>query len=225
MVSLRKNQSRPVEQFAMATGALIGLVGIAVQFHYMMQVPGISTAEAAVRFFSFFTILTNIFVVFGYAIPLLMPQSATGRYFAGASARGGTLVYIVIVGAVYNLLLRQLYHPESWAKVADVLVHDAAPVSYVVFWLAFAAKTGLRWTDTARWLLYPLAYLGYTLARGAVVRYYPYPFIDVTALGYMRALLNAAVLTIVFWCLGLIVVAAARMVTAITTQSRQPDLA
>lgn len=225
MVFLQKNKPRPTEQIAMTTGALIGLAGIALQFYYMMQVPGISTAEAVVRFFSFFTILTNLIVLFGYAIPLLMPQSAAGRYLAGASARGGTIVYIVIVGAVYNLLLRQLYHPEGWAKVADILVHDAAPVFYAVFWLTFAAKTGLRWIDAARWLLYPLAYLGYTLARGAVVHYYPYPFIDVTTLGYMRVLLNAAVLTIVFWCLGLIVVTAARMVTAITAQSTQPDLA
>src|SRR5579862_8703012 len=155
MVSLPKNQLRPAEQFVMAIGALIGLVGIAVQFHYMLQFPYISKPEAVIRFFSFFTILTNILLVLGYSCPFLAAQSAVGRFFASASARGAALVYIVMVGAVYHLFLRQLYHPEGWAKLADILVHNAAPVLYVVFWLAFAAKAGLRWTDATRWLLFP----------------------------------------------------------------------
>jgi hypothetical protein len=220
----QRQQPRSFEQLAMSFGALIGITGIALQFYYMLQVPDISRIEAVVRFFSFFTILTNLLVTFGYCFPLLLPESRSGRWFAGASARGATLVYIVVVGAVYNLLLRQLYHPVGWAKVADVLVHDAAPIFYIIFWVAFAAKSGLRWMDAAHWLLYPLAYLAYTLARGAIVHFYPYPFVDVMALGYLRVLVNAAGLTVLFWVLGLIVVMIARITTAMVAQTSQPDL-
>jgi hypothetical protein len=198
------------EKGMLATGALIGAAGIGMQFYFMMQVPGISRAEAVVRFFSFFTILTNLLVTVGYLAPLLAPGTAVGRVMARAAVRGGTLVYIVVVGVVYNLLLRQLYHPKGWAKAADVLVHDAAPVFYLLYWLLFARKAGLRAAHAGKWLLYPLAYLIYTMLRGAVVGYYPYPFVDVAVLGYARVLMNAAGLTAVFWMLGLMVVAAAR---------------
>lgn len=224
-ISLPKNQLRPAEQISMAAGAVIGLAGIALQFYFMLQFTYISKLEAVIRFFSFFTILTNMGVVLGYACPLLTAQSVAGRFLSSASARAATLVYIVMVGAVYNLFLRQLYHPLGWAKLADILVHDVAPVFYLVFWLTFGAKTDLRWSDAGRWLLFPLAYLGYSLARGALVHYYPYPFIDVTVSGYSRVLINATGFTAVFWGLGLIVIALARAMTSISPQTSQPDLA
>lgn len=214
-----------MERCMMAVGALIGITGIALQFHYMMQIPGVSTVEAIVRFFSFFTILTNLLLVAGYVLPVVAPESAASRYSVSASVRGALTVYIVVVGAVYNLLLRQLYHPVGWAKVADILVHDIAPVFYVVFWLVFAAKAGLRWADAGRWLLYPLAYLAYTLARGGFVHYYPYPFIDVATLGYVRVLVNAAGFTLVFWGLGLTVAATGRALSSFAEPEEELDAA
>ncbi|MEZ5420482.1 MAG: Pr6Pr family membrane protein [Vicinamibacterales bacterium] len=46
-----------------------------------------------------------------------------------------------------------------------------------------------------RWLAYPVAYLAYALTRGSVDGWYPYFFIDVAAIGYGRALTNAALLS------------------------------
>jgi len=48
------------------------------------------------------------------------------------------------------------------------------------------------------WLLYPLAYLVYTLIRGAQVDWYPYPFLDVSRHGYGGVLLNCAVMLVGF---------------------------
>jgi hypothetical protein len=223
MDPLQRKVPTPAEKIALATGALIGWLGVALQFYVLMQNhAGISTSEAVVRFFSFFTILTNLFVAAGYTFPLLAPASAPGRYFASASARGSAAVYIVVVGVVYTLLLSQLYHPHGWAKFADILVHDVAPIFYVVYWFIFASKEDLRWKDAAAWLAYPLAYLLWTLLRGALVSYYPYPFMNVTTLGYPRVFFNAAILTIVFWALGFIVILIARVMTPVSTSVQQP---
>jgi hypothetical protein len=205
---------RQFEIAALALGTLIGVAGIGLQFHSMMLVPGLSTMEAVVRFFSYFTILTNLLVLCGYIFPVLVPASRPGRFFSRAPVRGATLLYIVIVGIVYAVLLRNLYHPAGWAKVADALVHDIAPVYYAVFWLAFAGKTDLRPRHAAQWLFYPLVYLAYTLLRGVFVGWYPYPFIDINVLGYGRALVNAAALTLVFLLAGLIVVALGRWLSS-----------
>jgi hypothetical protein len=40
-------------------------------------------------------------------------------------------------------------------------------------------------------LLFPVAWLAFTLIRGAVIHWYPYPFIDVVTIGYGKAILNA----------------------------------
>ena len=39
-------------------------------------------------------------------------------------------------------------------------------------------------------MLYPFRWLVFTLVRGAVISWYPYPFIDVTQLGYGKTSLN-----------------------------------
>jgi hypothetical protein len=121
-----------------------------------------------------------------------------------------TAIYIAVVGVVYSLVLRHLWDPEGLQKVADLLLHDIIPILYIVFWIACVQNHALRWRHAPLWLIYPAAYLVYSLLRGAVTGTYLYPFIDVTTLGYPRMFANAAVLLFVFLVLGLTVVALAR---------------
>jgi hypothetical protein len=72
-------------------------------------------------------------------------------------------------------------------------------------------KGRLRVADVPRWLVYPVAYLAYILVRGVVTGLYPYPFIDVGALGYAGALRNALVLVAGFVCVGLVLIALDRL--------------
>jgi hypothetical protein len=142
----------------------------------------------------------------------LRAETAWGRFFRSPSMQAGTAVYIAIVGMVYRLLLRQLWNPQGAQWVADVLLHDAIPVGYVLYWLLFAPRAGLRWKDALDWLVYPAVYLVYILARGAVSRVYPYPFVDVNVLGYGGVLVRAAMFLLVFLGMGLIVVTVGRRI-------------
>ena len=78
---------------------------------------------------------------------------------------------------------------------------------FFLFWIFFVPKAGLRWKHSLLWLSYPVAYFAYIMVRGAVVGWYPYPFIDAGALGYSRALINALILLVGFLVLGLFAVA------------------
>jgi hypothetical protein len=60
-------------------------------------------------------------------------------------------------------------------------------------------------------LWYPLAYLIWTLVHGAVTGWYPYPFIDVTDLGYPRVLINIAGLVLAFLVIEAALVGLSRM--------------
>lgn len=191
-----------------AIAACIGWFALALQLWVMIHTAPSAAAAglAVVAYFSFFTILSNVLVA------LICTFAAVGRksFLAAARVQAAALVYILIVGATYSLLLRHLWEPQGAWKLADSLLHDVTPVSYLFYWILFAPKARLRFTDSVAWLVPPIVYLGYILLRGRLFGVYPYPFLDVSVLGYGRMLANVVVFVFVFASLGLAVVGAAR---------------
>jgi hypothetical protein len=210
MFDIARNASKRVLMVATALSAWFALL---LQFPLAIatsRANGVTVISAVIAYFSFFTILTNLIVALGLSFSLLAPNSRRGRYFSSALVTSGTALYIAMVGAVYSLLLRHLWNPEGFQRIADVVLHDVVPVMYVAYWLVFIPKSGLRWKDTLTWSIYPLVYLAWILMRGAVSGSYPYPFVDAGQIGYPQVLLNSAMLLASFLVVGLAVVAVAR---------------
>ena len=192
-------------RYAAAVIAIVGWASLLLQFVLHITnplAPDVSFAELLIRFFSYFTILTNILVAVMAAVIAFFPSTRLGRFLSGPSALAAVAVYITIVGVVYSLFLRDVWDPVGWQAVADHALHDVVPVLYVIYWLVFAPKPGIDWSDPIKWLAYPAAYLIYSLARGAAVGWYPYWFADVTLLGYPTALTNAAAVMLAFAAVG-----------------------
>jgi len=197
----------------MAAVALIGWSALVLQFPLSIATShanGLTTAEAILTYFSFFTILTNLVGAVSLTLPLLWPNSSSGRFFSRPPVIAGVTVSIAMVGLGYSLLLRHLWAPEGLQKIADVVLHDLVPVLYVAYWLIFLPKGGLRWKSVLEWQTYPLAYVAFVLLRGALSGRYPYPFIDAVTLGYRRVLFNAAMLLCASLAVALVVVAISR---------------
>ena len=196
-------------------GGLLGWFALALQLYLMLvQAPASERLGTLITFFSFFTILTNILTASVFTAVAFQPKEGWGKWLWGPSVQAAAAVYIVIVGMVYQLLLRQLWNPQGAQWVADVLLHSIVPVGYAVYWLLFAPRAGLSWKDAITWLIYPGVYLVYILARGAVSGLYPYPFVDVNVLGYggvvvAKLLLQTMVTPAHFVTLGKVVMAAA----------------
>jgi len=108
------------------------------------------------------------------------------------------------VGVTYSMLLRHIWNPTGAQKLADVLLHDVVPVAFVLYWVIFVPKAGLRWKHALLWLLYPIAYMLYTLARGVATAWWPYPFVDANFIGFPRALGNGGLVLLAFFVLGLL---------------------
>ena len=79
-----------------------------------------------------------------------------------------------------------------------VLAAGALLAIALLWWLALAPRLRIDAAAPLHWLAWPAAYAVYALLRGAISGFYPYPFIDVPALGLPRVLLNAAALMLVF---------------------------
>ncbi|MFN7165085.1 MAG: Pr6Pr family membrane protein [Hyphomonas sp.] len=179
-----------------ALTALAAWAGLGIQLWILLGGGAFETPALAVwRFLAFFTILTNLIVAVVSTLSVLAPQSAAGRFVDGANARAAVLLYIGTVGIIYHLILAGLWDPQGWQRIADQLLHTATPVLVALGWLVFDKKDGLRFRALPLFLIYPVGYTLYALARGAGDGFYPYPFIDVSGIGYPKAFLNIAGLT------------------------------
>ncbi|HUI21007.1 MAG TPA: Pr6Pr family membrane protein [Methylocella sp.] len=160
-----------------------------------------SIAVRVIDFLSFFTIETNL--VIALVLTILCTQPGMNRFLSRPDVKSALVVYIVIVGVVYELLLRHLWHPQGLQLLADMLLHDIVPLLYCLFWLVFVPKGSLRWSDAATWLVYPIAFFVYSMLRGVAFGIYPYPFIDAARLGFAQVSVNAMILLALFFGLGI----------------------
>lgn len=180
--------------------ALAAWVGLAVQFAASFARDG-SVPHTVWVMLRYFTVITNLLLA------LVLSGVALGRPRAGAPwAVGGVTLAILLVGVVYNLLLRDLIELSGGAMIANVLLHQVTPVLGVVFWLAYAPKGALRLVHPLIWALLPLAYFAYALARGAAEGVYAYPFMDVSKIGWLATGVNALAMAAGFLVAGYVVV-------------------
>ncbi len=182
-----------------------GLIAALAWFALILQY-AIHTGSAT-NFFSYFTVLCNLLIAVGLTGAILSPAySKARRIFTSASVQTATALYIFIVGLVYNLVLRGIWTPTGWQLVADNLLHVVVPLLYVLYWYFNVPKGALRWKDGLYWIGFPLAYLIYSLVRGPKVGWYPYPFLNIGALGYSKVLLNAGAVLLAFLVTGLLLI-------------------
>jgi hypothetical protein len=131
------------------------------------------------------------------SVVLGAPGSRLGRRLGTPEFLTGVAVAISLVSLASELLLRGLWKPLGWYWVADTLFHDIVPLAFVSLWFVFVPKGSLGPRHVPGWLIYPSVYLVYALLRGAVIGRYPYPFLDVTSIGYGHTAINAAGLLLV----------------------------
>jgi hypothetical protein len=181
-------------------------IALALQFHIVVDrflAEGSPFVEAVVRFASYFTVTTNTLVAVLLTLSLIRSPERAPRPPVMAAAT----VYIIIVGIIYYLLLAKSWNPQGMQLVANVGLHYVMPAVMAVYWLVFVPKGETRWSHAVWWLVYPLAFFIFTLAEGLRVNWYPYSFIDVTALGYTKVAINGVGLLGFFYALNLIMIA------------------
>ncbi|MFJ8041935.1 Pr6Pr family membrane protein [Kitasatospora sp. NPDC096147] len=156
------------------------------------------------NFFSYFTILSNVLgagvlLVGGY-------RGLRGGGRVPDLLRGAAALYLTITGLVYLVALQGLGLGLTLPWVNDVL-HRAMPLVVLADWLLDPPRRRIDPHRALRWLLFPLLYLPYTLLRGLVVDWYPYPFLDPgRSGGYARVAVASAMITVAFLGIGALLV-------------------
>lgn len=182
--------------------ALVATANLLLQLVLTSTAEGDSPAVRLVRLFSFFTVQSNVLVIIAAATLALRPDR-DGRWWR--VLRLDAVVCITVTGAVYVVVLRPIVDNHGWAVVTDSVFHYVVPLAAVVGWLLFGPRPRVEGRTVLASLGFPLLWLAYTLVRGALVHEYPYPFVDVDALGYGQVLLNCLGVAVLFTVLALVV--------------------
>lgn len=146
----------------------------------------------ALNFFSYFTIQNNVLVSGAFLLGALAVVSGK-KSRALDVFRGFTTVFIGVVGIGFAILLSGMEGVVLTAVPWDnTVLHYIIPIAAIIDFLIDPPKTRLRFKRSLAWLLYPAAYLAYTMIRGAATGWYPYPFLDPAKSSYEAIILTIA---------------------------------
>ena len=153
--------------------------------------------------FGYFTIWSNTLVAL-----------ITARFARGGDERGlgapwllaAAVVYICVVGVIYNLLLAP-YNPQVGVrKLLDVIFHTVIPVAYPMWWLTQTRRGQVQWSALVPSLVFPLAYCLLAMAKGALTGKYAYFFIDIDRYDLGQVLINIGGLAMLYAVLMALVI-------------------
>ncbi|TIU48417.1 MAG: hypothetical protein E5W19_17820 [Mesorhizobium sp.] len=188
-------------RFLQIAGLVVGLIALVLQFSITIPASmgaGRGLLGSIVFYFSFFTILTNIGAVLVHISLLSSSGYAWLPAFAGPRMRACVAVSITLVFIVYATVLARLWQPQGLFLFCDVLLHYATPVLFVLWWLISGADGRTRWSDVSWWVVYPISYLVYSLARAPLAGEVPYPFLDIAKNGVGSVTVAALAITALF---------------------------
>lgn len=159
---------------------LLTFLAIGVQFTAGFQNPSFNPAN----FFSFFTIESNILAAGIFVLSALIILTRTKVKYHGI-LRGAATLYMITTGIVYILLLSG-YQAELQTTIpwVNLVLHYIMPIALFADWLIDPPKKIITIRQMLAWLVFPVAYVVYSLIRGPFVNWYPYPFLNPQAHGY-----------------------------------------
>ena len=195
----------------LVVGSVMTWFALGAQLYIVIERTETGLGDALLKYFGFFTILTNLLVAFCLTAPLIPGTSKAVRFWEGPRVVTAVMTYIVMVGIIYNGMLRGTWDPQGLQRPVDELLHVVIPVVFCLYWYYRVPKAELRLKDIPAWLVYPVGYLGVTLVKGAWLGWYPYPFINVVKLGYVKVLSTSGVMLVAYLLLAIGVVVVVRL--------------
>lgn len=174
--------------------AVLGLVAVLTQLWVSIR-----NDFSIVNFFSYFTNLSNLVAATVLAVGAVRAFRGITPTRAWAAFRLVNVVNMAFVGLVFNILLTG---GEVGALIpwVNLVVHLLVPIVVLADWLLVPTGTHPAWARAALGLPLPIAYSVYSLVRGSLTGFYPYPFYNADAVGgalgvvaYMVALVVALV--------------------------------
>jgi hypothetical protein len=127
------------------------------------------------NFFSYFTIQSNLIAVVVFLGSVAWWRTAPSPIWE--LIRGASVVHMTITLVVFALLLKGT-NVDTALPWVDTVLHRVMPLAVIADWLIDPPRHRIPFGTSLRWTTFPLLWVAYTLVRGAIVDWYPYPFLD-----------------------------------------------
>jgi hypothetical protein len=147
-----------------------------------------------VRFFSYFTVQSNI-IVAAAAATLAVDPDRDGRGWRVLRLDG--LLGILITGVVFSAVLAPVVNPTGLAYWLNLAFHYFSPIAALLGWLLFGPRPRITTATIVAALAWPIVWILYTFAHGAISGWYPYPFLDAGLHGYGVAIRNTVLVVVI----------------------------
>lgn len=173
-----------VVRLAAAAAIVVAIVAQFAQSLSMVPDP----AFFVINFFSYFTILSNALAVLVLVIGAWagLRSQRDPRWYN--LLRGSIVTYMATTFVVYNLLLRGISLDQAdTVPWSNEILHVWAPLYLIVDWLLAPGRTPIAWNKLWVVTIFPIAWVIYTMLRGPIAGWYPYPFLNpdvVPGVGY-----------------------------------------
>lgn len=184
--------------FALIAQLILVVIGISV----LVEEDPPSLGQRLLRFVSYFTVQANV-IVWLAVVALARNPSRDGRKWRVLRLAG--LTGIIITGLVHWFWLRPLLTLTGWSYLTDKLLHVVVPLMAVVGWVAFGPRPRVNLRIVLLGLIWPTAWLVYTLVMGALTGWYPYPFVNVDVLGGRAVGLACGAIAVGFFAVSALV--------------------
>lgn len=161
---------------------------------------------SVLNFFSYFTNLSNIFAAVVLVVESVLTWRGKDLGPAWALLRCISVVCMALVGIVFSALLRDV-DLGALLPWINTWLHYVMPVAIVADWLITPPRHAIPYKRVLIAIAFPLAYLAYSLIRGAAISWYAYPFLNPADGGYGAVLLTCLIIAVAFVAMTLIIMA------------------
>ena len=180
--------------------AALEIVAILGNYEYVLGFRTFATDN----FFSYFTVQSAMAAVVVLLIAAVFALVAPRDPAWLGIVRTLVTVYVLVSGIVFGIIVAQASTRDYRVDVpwSDTLLHFVVPALAAIAWTTdsvIAVNPRVPWSTVAWALVYPAAWLVYTLIRGADVGWYPYFFLDESQVdGYLGVVLYCLLVLAIF---------------------------
>gem|GEM_PF-69310 len=199
-------------------------------FGVLMQIGILGDGPLNPVLLNYFTIISNILVAFYFLVDAVWllnhpTKARLGREW-NVDFKHVVLMCILVTGIIANTLLRGNFDQMAGTVALSMtLLHVFSPIMVALDWLLFERKGQMKAGEPFIWLIFPLLYLVYLVVAVEgfhcdfnmyeTASCYPYPFIDLDALGIQQFAQNVIIVGLVFLLLGYVIFAIDRILKKI----------
>lgn len=173
---------RPTVTVLRAAAAAVIVVAIVAQLQRTIEntlAAGGDVGFVLVNFFSFFTIESNVLAVVSLAVGAVLVAAGRAETVGFTVFRLVAVTYMTVTLIVYNLLLRGIELPQGQTVPwSNEILHVVGPLLLIADWLFAPGRNRLEVNRVWAVVVFPIVWAVYTLIRGPIVEWYPYPFLN-----------------------------------------------